>query len=278
MHDSRARSSSHDRATSLLRVNRKTYAETATPLPEIRPSEAELLHAIGRLLEEQRARTRQTEPLVDRIETILGSRLQAANDIACAPVVEPSHAGTETTTQITEVREVAPIEKAFIPTVSREMRRPNWSGSALIIAVLSLAGAAAPMLMPTSPTLYTAEMTLGVDAGAGDRTALLGDIVKRLFSVPAIASAVTALKLDRDPEFAGNSANALGVAFDLLSGSGAAADPASRAETALKSAIAVIPDDRTGVVRLMVTTNDADKSTRIATRLSDAVAGRNFVG
>ncbi|MBB3656278.1 uncharacterized protein involved in exopolysaccharide biosynthesis [Rhizobium sp. BK650] len=256
-----------------MRVNRKTYAETATPLPEIRPSEAELLHAIGRLLEEQRARTRQTEPLVDRIETILGSRLQAANDIACAPVVEPSQAGPETTTQITEVREVAPIEKAFIPTVSREMRRPNWSGSALIIAVLSLAGAAAPMLMPTSPTLYTAEMTLGVDAGAGDRTALLGDTVKTLFSVPAIASAVTALKLDRDPEFAGNSANALGVAFDLLSGSGAAADPASRAETALKSAIAVIPDDRTGVVRLMVTTNDADKSTRIATRLSDAVTG-----
>jgi len=42
--------------------------------------------------------------------------------------------------------------------------------------------------------------------------------------------------------------------------------------------VAVIPDDRTGTIRLMVTTGDADKSTRIAMRLSDAVTGGSAAG
>jgi len=275
MHDSRAKNSFHDRATTPSRGQRQSV-EKSLPPPEIRPSEAELLRAIGRLLDEQRAKARLTEPLVDRIETILGSRLQAANDIAPAP--EPSRPAPESTTQFAQLREVAPVEKASISTVSREVQRPNWIRSALIVAVLSFGGAATPILTPSSPALYTAETTLAVDAGAGNRTALVGDTVKRLSSVPVVASAVTALKLDRDPEFAGSSANALGVAFDLLSGSGAAADPASRAEAALKSAVAVIPDDRTGTIRLMVTTGDADKSTRIAMRLSDTVTGGSAAG
>ncbi|QWW68411.1 succinoglycan biosynthesis protein exop [Rhizobium sp. WYJ-E13] len=283
MHDSRAKNSFHDRATTSSRGQRQSHAEKSpppgkSPPPEMRPSEAELLRAIGRLLDEQRAKTRLTEPLVDRIETILGSRLQAANDIAAAPAPEPSRPAPEPTTQFARVREVAPVEKASISTVSREVRLPNWIRSALIVAVLSFGGAAAPILTPSSPALYTAEATLAVDADAGNRTALVGDTVKRLSSVPVIASAVAALKLDRDPEFAGSSADALGVAFDLLSGNGAAADPASRAEAALKSAVAVIPDDRTGTIRLMVTTGDADKSTRIAMRLSDTVTGGSAAG
>ncbi len=40
-----------------------------------------MLRAIGRVLEEQRARAARTAPLVDRIETILGNRLRAANDV-----------------------------------------------------------------------------------------------------------------------------------------------------------------------------------------------------
>lgn len=282
MHDSRAKNSFHDRATTSSRGQRQSVEKSPplgkSPPPEIRPSEAELLRAIGRLLDEQRAKARLTEPLVDRIETILGSRLQAANDIAAAPAPEPSRPAPEPTTQFARVREVAPVEKASISTVSREVRRPNWIRSVLIVAVLSFGGAATPILIPSSPALYTAEATLAVDAGAGNRTALVGDTVKRLSSVPVIASAVTALKLDRDPEFAGSSADALGIAFDLLSGNGAAADPASRAEAALKSAVAVIPDDRTGTVRLMVTTGDADKSTRIAMRLSDTVTGGSAAG
>lgn len=283
MHDSRAKNSFHDRATISSRGQWQSHAEKSpppgkSPPPEIRPSEAELLRAIGRLLDEQRAKARLTEPLVDRIETILGSRLQAANDIAAAPAPEPSRPALEPATQFAQVREVAPVEKASISTVLREVRHPNWTRSAFIVAVLSFGGAATPILAPSSPALYTAETTLAVDAGAGNRTALVGDTVKRLSSVPVVTSAVTALKLDRDPEFAGSSANALGVAFDLLSGSGAAADPASRAEAALKSAVAVIPDDRTGTIRLMVTTGDADKSTRIATRLSDIVTGGSAAG
>jgi uncharacterized protein involved in exopolysaccharide biosynthesis len=278
MHDSRAKNSFHDRATTSSRGRRQSHAEKSTHTPEILPSEAELLHAIGRLLDEQRAKARQTEPLVDRIETILGSRLQAANDFASASAPEPSRPAPEPTTQFVPVHRVAPIERAPISTVSREIRRPNWIRNALIMAALSFGGATTPILMPSPPALYTAETMLAVDAGAGNRAALVGDTVKRLSSVPVITSAVAALKLDRDPEFAGNSANALGVAFDLLSGSGAAADPASRAEAALKSAVAIIPDDRTGTIRLMVTTGDGDKSTRIAMRLSDAVTGGSAAG
>jgi uncharacterized protein involved in exopolysaccharide biosynthesis len=278
MHDSRAKSSFHDRATSSSRGQRQSHAEKSTHPPEIRPSEAELLRAIGRLLDEQRAKARQTEPLVDRIETILGSRLQAANDIASASAPEPSRPAPEPTTQFVQVHHVAPVEKTPILPVSREIRRSNWGRSALIVAALSFGGAATPVLMPSSPARYTAETTLAVDAGAGNRAALAGETVRKLFSVPVITSAVAALKLDRDPEFAGNNANALGVAFDLLSGSGVAADPASRAEAALKSAVTIIPDDRTGTIRLMVTTGDGDKSKRIAMRLSDAVTGGSAAG
>ncbi|GAA3060664.1 hypothetical protein GCM10010520_06270 [Rhizobium viscosum] len=278
MHDSRAKNSFHDRATTSLRGQRQSHAEKNTHPPEIRPSEAELLRAIGRLLDEQRAKARQTKPLVDRIETILGSRLQAANDIASVSAPEPSRPAPEPTTQFVQVHHVVPVEKTPILPVSREIRRSNWGRSALIVAALSFGGAATPILMPSSPALYTAETTLAVDAGASNRAALVGETVKRLSSVPVITSAVAALKLDRDPEFAGNNANALGVAFDLLSGSGVAADPASRAEAALKSAVTIIPDDRTGVIRLMVTTGDSDKSTRIAMRLSDAVTGGSATG
>ncbi len=276
MHDSRAKSSFHDRATSFSRGQRQSHAEESTGAPEIRPSEAELLHAISRLLDEQRAKARQTEPLVDRIETILGSRLQAANDISSHSIaaLEPSSPAPEPATQYVQVHHIAPVEKAPVLPVSREIGRTKWGRSALIVA-LSFVGAATPVLMPSAPVRYTAETTLAVDAGAGDRAALVGETVRSLFSVPVITSAVAAMKLDRDPEFAGNNANALGVAFELLSGSGAAADPASRAEAALKSALAIIPDDRTGTIRLMVTTTDGDKSTRIAMRLSDAVTGGN---
>ncbi len=275
MHDSRAKSSFHDRATSFSRGQRQSHAVESTGAPEIRPSEAELLHAISRLLDEQRAKARQTEPLVDRIETILGSRLQAANDISSvsAPAFEPTSPAAEPATQYVQVHHIAPVEKAPVLPVSREIGRTKWGRSTLIIVALSFVGAATPVLMPSEPARYTAETTLAVDADAGNRAALVGETVRRLFSVPVITSAVAAMKLDRDPEFAGNNANALGVAFELLSGSGAAADPASRAEAALKSALAIIPDDRTGAIRLMVTTADGDKSRRIAMRLSDAVTG-----
>lgn len=280
MHESRAKSSFHDRATATSRVDRKTHVETAAPQPEIRPSEAELLRAIGRLLDEQRARTRQTEPLVDRIETILGSRLQAANDIVSRAVPDTSDPEPETLppapeamTPHVQVSDVAPVGKASISTASGERHQSRWIGTALVVAALSLAGASTPLLMPSSPDLYTADTTLAVDAGNGNRQALVGETARRLSSAPIIASAVATLKLDHDPEFAGSNANAVGIAYDLLSGSGAAADPASRAEAALKSAMTVLPDDQAGTVRLMVTTADAGKSTRIAMRLSDAVTG-----
>jgi uncharacterized protein involved in exopolysaccharide biosynthesis len=282
MHDSRARNSFHDREAMSSRGIGDPYADTAAPQPEMHPSEADLLRAIGRLLDEQRAKARQSEPLVSRIETILGSRLEAANDIAAvaAPALEPPALALEPTApvpeplaELEELPPVAPVVKASLPPVSRNAPRSNWAGRALVVTVLAFGGAAAPLLMPSSPALYTTETVLAVDAGAGSRAALAGDTARKLSSAPIIASAVAALKLDRDPEFAGSSGNAIGVAFDLLSGSGAAADPASRAEATLKSAMTVAADERTGTVRLSVTTGDAAKSTRIATRLSDMITG-----
>ncbi|MGO8148081.1 succinoglycan biosynthesis protein exop, partial [Rhizobium leguminosarum] len=60
---------------------------------------------------------------------------------------------------------------------------------------------------------------------------------KGLLSARVVASPVTALQLDHDPEFAGASANALGVVFALISATGAATDPSSRAEATLKNAV-----------------------------------------
>ncbi len=276
MHDSRARNGFDNRAAGSSHDMRRTYADTAAPQPEIRPSEAELLRAIGNLLAEQRAKARQTEPLVSRIETILGSRLQAANDITAAAAdtqepLAPTPQAEPAELPLITLPTVRPVVKASLPPVSTNQPRPNWAGRALVAAALALGGAAVPLLMPSAPALYTAETTLAVDAG--NRATLAADTARKLSSVPVIASAVAALKLDHDPEFAGSSGNAIGVAFDLLSGSGAAADPTSRAEAALKSSMSVAVDERAGTVRLSVTTGDAAKSTRIATRLSDMATG-----
>lgn len=87
-----------------------------------------------------------------------------------------------------------------------------------------------------------------------------------------VASTVAALRLDHDPEFAGARANALGVALDLLSATGAAADPASRAEATLKHAVEILPDAAAGTILVRVTTGDSGKSMRIAARLAEAVS------
>lgn len=89
---------------------------------------------------------------------------------------------------------------------------------------------------------------------------------------------MAALKLDHDPEFAGASANALGVALDLLSATGAAADPASRAEATLKHAVEILPNAAAGTILVRVTTGDSGKSMRIAARLAEAVSAAGGAG
>ncbi len=110
------------------------------------------------------------------------------------------------------------------------------------------------------------------------RAAFTQAAAKGLLSARTVASTVAALKLDHDPEFASASANALGVALDLLSATGAAADPASRAEATLKHAVEILPDAATGTILVRVTTGDSGKSMRIAARLAEAVSAADGPG
>ncbi|RUM07210.1 succinoglycan biosynthesis protein exop [Rhizobium chutanense] len=277
MYDSRARSSFPDRAAArptapaMARTEDASHGLPRSNRPDIAPPEAELLRAIGRALEEQRAKAALTAPLVDRIETILGNRLRAANDVGHPLPQEPELA--------------APASEPMIspepPTVLREgpaTRRVGGIGLAMTVAAATIIGAGLPALMPASPALYRAEATLGVKTDAASRAAFTQAAVKGLLSARVVASTVAALKLDHDPEFAGRSADAFGIVLDLLSATGAAADPASRAEATLKHAVEILPDAAAGTIHIRVTTGDSGKSMRIAARLAEAVSAGDGSG
>ncbi|MDC9832265.1 succinoglycan biosynthesis protein exop [Rhizobium binxianense] len=274
MYDIRARSSFHDRAAAGLRDDR--YGSPRPNRPDIAPPEAELLRVIGRALEEQRAKAAPTPPLVDRIETILGNRLRAANDVGlplprerarheqlAAPASEP----------IILHEPLAAIREEPAETLpAAPLRRVGGIGLLTMVAAATIIGAGLPALMPTSPALYRAEAMLAVKTDAASRAAFTQAAVKGLLSARVVASTVAALKLDHDPEFAGRGADALGVALDLLSATGTAADPASRAEATLKHAVEILPDAASGTILVRVTTGDSGKSMRIAARLAEAVS------
>ncbi|NKJ91348.1 succinoglycan biosynthesis protein exop [Rhizobium leguminosarum bv. viciae] len=281
MYDIRARNSFQDRAAAGQRPHERSFGVPRSSRPDIAPPEAELLRAIGRVLEEQRARAARTAPLVDRIETILGNRLRAANDVGHPLLQEP--AGDEELSvpadepmvsqePLAAIRE-EPAEPRLVPR-----RRVGGIGLATMVAAATIVGAGLPALMPASSALYRAETTLSVKADAASRAAFTQAAAKGLLSARTVASTVAALKLDHDPEFAGASANALGVALDLLSATGAAADPASRAEATLKHAVEILPDAATGTILVRVTTGDSGKSMRIAARLAEAVSAADGPG
>ncbi|ARM11025.1 MULTISPECIES: succinoglycan biosynthesis protein exop [Rhizobium] len=275
MYDIRARNSFQDRAAAGPRSFDDSYRRqsqgTAIALPE-----AELLRAIGRALEEQRVIAARSAPLVDRIETILGNRLRAANDIGRPLPPEP--AGHEKSIAAAEEPALPPAPLAaiseeparFQPAAPRH--RAGRFGLVMTVVAATILGAGLPALMPVSPALYRAETTLSVRTDAASRAAFTQAAAKGLLSARVMASTVAALKLDHDPEFAGSGANALGVALDLLSATGAAADPASRAEAALKHAVEIVPDVAAGTILVRVTTGDSGKSMRIAARLGEAVS------
>ena len=148
----------------------------------------------------------------------------------------------------------------------------------MMVAAATIVGAGLPALMPASPALYRAEATLAVKSDAASRAAFTQAAAKGLLSARVVASTVAALKLDHDPEFAGASANALGVALDLLSATGAAADPASRAEATLKHAVEILPDAAAGTILVRVTTGNSGKSMRIAAKLAEAVSAADGPG
>ncbi|MBY5410063.1 succinoglycan biosynthesis protein exop [Rhizobium leguminosarum] len=276
MYDIRARNNFQDRAAAGPRPHDDSYAAPRSSRPDIAPPEAELLRAIGRALEEQRARAARTAPLVDRIETILGNRLRAANDVGHPLLQEP--AGDEELSVVAHEPVISPERLAAVreeqaePRPAAPRRRVGGIGLAMMVAAATIVGAGLPALMPASPALYRAEATLAVKSDAASRAAFTQAAAKGLRSARVLASTVAALKLDHDPEFAGTSANALGVALDLLSATGAAADPASRAEVTLKHAVEILPDAAAGTILVRVTTGASGKSMRIASRLAEAVS------
>ncbi|MGR9195596.1 succinoglycan biosynthesis protein exop [Rhizobium leguminosarum] len=281
MYDIRARNSFQDRAAAGQRPHEGSFGVPRSSRPDIAPPEAELLRAIGRVLEEQRARAARTAPLVDRIETILGNRLRAANDVGHPLLQEPE--GDEELSAPADEPKVSQEPLAAIreePAEPRPVprRRVGGIGLATMVAATTIVGAGLPALMPASPALYRAETTLSVKADAASRAAFTQAAAKGLLSARTVASTVAALKLDHDPEFAGANANALGVALDLLSATGAAADPASRAEATLKHAVEILPDAATGTILVRVTTGDSGKSMRIAARLAEALSAADGPG
>ncbi|MBX5008550.1 succinoglycan biosynthesis protein exop [Rhizobium lentis] len=270
MYDSRARSSFQDRAAAAPRPFDDSYRSPRSKGPDIAPPEAELLRAIGRALEEQRAKALRPSPLVDRIETILGNNLRAANDIG--RLLPPEPASHEQPGAAIGEGAIAVHEKLAEPKPAVPRRRTGRFGLVMTVVAATILGAGVPALMPVSPALYRAETTLMIKTDAASRAAFTQAAAKGLLSARVVASTVAALKLDRDPEFAGANANALGVALDLLSATGAAADPASRAEATLKHAVEIVPDAVAGTILVMVTTGDSGKSMRIAARLAEAVS------
>ncbi len=282
MYDIRARNSFQDRAAAGPRAHEDSYGVSRSSRSDIAPPEAELLRAIGRVLEEQRARAARTAPLVDRIETILGNRLRAANDVGHPLPQEPTRHEELTVPAGEPMISSAPLaavrEEPAEPQPAAPRRRVGGTGLAMMVAAATIIGAGLPALMPASPALYRAEATLSVKSDAASRAAFTQAAAKGLLSARMVASTVAALKLDHDPEFAGTSANALGVALDLLSATGAAADPASRAEAALKHAVEILPEAAAGTILVRATTGDSGKSMRIAARLAEAVSAADGPG
>ena len=137
------------------------------------------------------------------------------------------------------------------------------------IIATALAGAAVPTLL-APPPLYMSQAVLHAEGEGSGRRTLLDVAAKRAVAPSVLSDVVARMKLDRDPEFTGSRAGALGIAVELLSGNGNASDAPSRAQAALRKGIAVGIDGQTGLLRLTVTSGDPTRSADIANRLAVA--------
>jgi uncharacterized protein involved in exopolysaccharide biosynthesis len=248
-----------------VRVVDRAGGFASADLPtDIPPPEAELLRVIERTLQAQR---HADTPLVSRIETILGKKIEAANDPEPAP---ETCCDAGDAVEVFDERPVRPASK--LPPASENASGQRRLLPGILIAALSVSGAVAGMLIPVEPSGYRAQGVLTVDGAPDARPALVNAAKNALLSPRTIAGTVSALKLDHDPAFAGAGTGAFNIAVDLLSASGAAIDPASRAEASLAAAIQASSDGAAGTIDFAVTTGSADKSARIAAYLASAVA------
>ncbi|MFT4003808.1 MAG: succinoglycan biosynthesis transport protein [Rhizobium sp.] len=157
--------------------------------------------------------------------------------------------------------------------LTRPPRTGRWSlgiRSLAFVVATALTGAVVPTLL-APPPLYMSQAILHAAGEGAARQALLDVAAKRALAPSILSDVVARMKLDRDPEFTGARTGALGVAVDLLSGSGNASDAPSRAQAALRKGIAVGIDGQTGLLRLIATTGDPVRSADIANRLAFAI-------
>ncbi|TXI02471.1 MAG: succinoglycan biosynthesis transport protein [Rhizobium sp.] len=166
-----------------------------------------------------------------------------------------------------------PSPQPVAPAVARHPSPAGrWSlgiGSLGVVIVAALAGAAIPTLL-APPPLYVSQAILHAEGEGAARQALLDVAAKRVLAPSVLSDVVARMKLDRDPEFTGARSGALGVAIELLSGSGNASDAPSRPQAALRKGVAVGIDAQTGLLRLTVTSGDPVRSADIANRLAFA--------
>ncbi|MDK4717567.1 succinoglycan biosynthesis transport protein [Rhizobium sp. CNPSo 4039] len=183
---------------------------------------------------------------------------------------EPTPDLLEFVPDLLEGIEELPRQAVPAPVVVEQVSRAGrWSlsfGAVCFIAATALMGAAIPTLL-APPPLYVSQAVLHAEGEGRGRQALLDVAATRLVAPSVLSDIVARMKLDRDPEFTGSRAGALGIAVELLSGSGNASDAPSRAQATLRKDIAVDIDNQTGLLRLSVTSGDPARSADIANRL-----------
>lgn len=201
----------------------------------------------------------QVQPLTEQIGSILGHRYGSDE-----PAVKPE--------PVPDLLEFVPDLLDGEPETGFPValpRRRNWSlsiGSLGFIMATALAGAAIPTLL-APPPLYVSQAFLHAEGEGRARQSVLNIAARRAVAPSALSDVVARLRLDRDPEFTGTRAGALGVAMELLSGNGGASDAPSRAQATLRKSVDVGIDDATGLLRLTVTSGDPARSADIANRL-----------
>ncbi len=243
-------------------VERQLSADNTTR-PAMAKAEADLLRAIERALERHRE---QEEPaaelptLVGRIETILGKSIEAANQDHL--ILEPPEQVAMSAVDLSEVSSENPASKRSRP-----------SGRAALPFATAALGALLFCAGFQGQQLYRAEGRLELSKDQAAQPSR-GEVVRKQLSSPhLLSSVVSALHLDRDPEFGGTQSWS-DIAIDLISPSGKAMDPVSRAEAKLAASLSVSDND--AMITYGITTHDKAKSVRlandIAAKLSSSAA------
>ncbi len=234
-------------------------------------AEAQLLGVIERVLEQQRVScdVAAGTPFVSRIETILGKRIEAANDVEVAANPSLSIAPPEVAYPAEAAANLNHAASAFSEHMSKKGRLKPLA----VLGLMCALGAASSTFVPAEPARYSGEGVLVIHGNGETRAATIKATEEALSSAHAMATTVAALKLDRDPEFSGSSSDAFEVAVDLLSTDGVATDPVSRAEASLATAIRTVSDPNAGTIGFTVMTDSAAKSARIAGYLASVATG-----